>query len=84
MKRPRRTSNQKTIVGRILKHYAEGRSFTQKELFDSLPEGFTSYNALRVSIRILEEQGILVRSGPRGARLLVPTTLAFQYFTPER
>lgn len=83
--RPRRTDHQREIMGVILKHAGEGVFLTQKELFPLLSyAGSVTYGAMRVSLRFLEQQGMLKREKDGVNRRLIPTERGYDWFRPAR
>lgn len=84
MKRPRKTQKQRLIMSVLLREYEAGRRLTQRDLLDLLPAGTSSYDALRVSVKHLEDLGVLQRTGSRSERYLVPTTKAYDWFGSSR
>jgi hypothetical protein len=81
--KPRRTEKQKILMGKILRAAGEGRYMTTKELHDQIPYD-ASYGAVRISVRFLVEQGMLVRQSAGRFTHLVPTDLGFDWYRPER
>ena len=80
---PRRTEKQKEIMGIILREASTGRFLCIKELYDLVSyKASASYGALRISVRFLEEQGMLIRKKDGRETRLVPTGRAYQWFTP--
>lgn len=84
-RRPRRTDHQREIMGFIIRAANEGRLLTQKELFPMLSySSDVTYDAMRVSIRFLEQQGMLVRVKDGQNRRLVPTDRGYDWFRQAR
>lgn len=83
--KPRRTDHQKEIMGLVLKAAGEGAFILQKDLPGLLSyAGSVTYGAIRVSVRFLEEQGMLVREPVGRDRKLVPTMKGYDWFRPAR
>lgn len=84
-RRPRRTDHQREIMGLVIRAANEGRFLTQKELFPLLSySSDVTYDAMRVSIRFLEQQGMLMRVKDGQHRRLVPTDRGYDWFRPAR
>lgn len=83
MAKPRRTDKQKILMGMILKAAGEGRYLTTTDLFQAIPY-VASYGAVRISVRFLVEQGMLVRKKAGNFTHLLPTDKAYDWFRPER
>lgn len=85
MSKPRRTSHQREIMGIILREAGQGRFLTQTELYPMLSYAAeVTFGALRVSVRFLEEQGMLERKQQGRNRVLVPTLKGYDWFRPAR
>jgi predicted transcriptional regulator of viral defense system len=83
--KPRRTEHQREIMGLVLKAANEGTFITQKELAEKLSYASeVTYGAIRISIRFLEEQGMLKRVKDGIHRRLVPLERGYDWFRPAR
>lgn len=80
--KPRRTEKQKILMGMILRAAGEGHFLTTKDLHLRIPYN-ASYGAVRVSVRFLIEQGMLLRKPEGRITMLVPTDKAFDWYRPE-
>lgn len=81
--KPRRTDHQKEIMGVVLKHANMGQFVQQHELMGLLSyAGDVTYGAIRVSVRLLEEQGMLERVKVGRKKNLVPTQRGYDWFKP--
>jgi hypothetical protein len=83
--KPKRTEHQREIMGLVIKAANNGTFLRQDELQGLLSYGATvTYGAIRVSIRFLEEQGMLkrVKDGPN--RRLVPLERGYDWFRPAK
>lgn len=80
--KPRRTEKQKVLMGIILRAAGEGYYLTTKELHQRIPYN-ASYGAVRVSIRFLIEQEMLIRKPEGRVTLLIPTEKAFDWYRPR-
>ena len=79
--KPRRTEKQKILMGIILRAAGEGRYLTFTDLFNACPYE-CSYGAIRISVRFLEKQGMLVKKKAGLFTQLVPTDRAFDWYRP--
>lgn len=83
-RRPRKTDKQKEIMGIILREAGEGRFLTLTELYPMLSYHHeASYGAVRLSIRNLEEKGMLEKNREGVSKRLVPTSRAYDWFIPK-
>lgn len=82
MNMPRMTEKQKIIMGIILKKTGEGKFLNIRELHALLPYK-CSYGAVRISIRFLIKNNVLVRKKSGGSSLLVPTDLSYRLFSTK-
>lgn len=83
--KPKRTEHQREIMGLVLKAAGQGTFLTQTEIYPLLSyAGSVTYGAVRVSIRFLEEQGMLERVKKGRDRELVPTERGYDWFRPAR
>lgn len=84
--KPRRTEHQREIMGLVIKAANEGKFLLQAELHPLLSYAAdVTSDAVRVSVRYLEEQGMLVREkAPGNHRKLVPTLKGYDWFRPAR
>lgn len=72
-------------MGLIIRAANNGQFLTQKELPKLLTySGDVTYGAIRVSVRLLEEQGMLERVKDGRNRRLVPTDRGYDWFRPAR
>jgi hypothetical protein len=72
-------------MGLVLKAANEGTFLAQNQLFPLLSYAAeVTFGAVRVSIRCLEEQGMLERVKTGRLRLLVPTQRGYDWFRPAR
>lgn len=85
MSKPKKTVHQREIMGMILREAGNGRFYLQNELFPLLSYASeVTFGAFRVSVRLLEEQGMLVRVPDGKHRRLVPTERGMDWFRPAR
>lgn len=84
--KPKRTAHQREIMGLVIKAANEGKFLTQSEIFPLLSySAEVTFGAVRLTIRNLEEQGMLVRVKSKGnSRELVPTERGYDWFRPAR
>lgn len=81
--RPKRTEHQKEIMGLVIKAANNGRFLTQDEIYPMLSYASeVTFGAVRFSIRLLEEQGLLMRVKTGRKRELVPTERGYDWFRP--
>lgn len=83
--RPKRTEHQREIMGLVIKAANQGRFLTQKELYPMLSYASeVTFGAVRFSIRLLEERGLLLRVKAATGRdkELVPTDRGYDWFRP--
>ena len=79
----RKTEKQREIVGIILREAGAGRFLSVSELYDMISyKHEATYGALRVSLRFLEERGIIVRTKDKNFTRLIPTSRAYDLFKP--
>jgi repressor of nif and glnA expression len=70
-------------MGLIIKAANEGRFLTQNEIYPLLSyANEVTFGAVRFSIRLLEEQGLLKRVPQGFRRALVPTERGYDWFRP--
>lgn len=85
VKRPFRTKHQRDIMGILLRELSLGRVLTQREVYDLLPyKSEVTYGAMRVSVRLLEENEMLKRemTNNRVGRVFV-TEKGYDWFRPK-
>lgn len=83
--KPKRTPHQIEIMGLVLKAAGEGQFLNQSDLQAMLSYGHeVTYGAIRVTLRLLEGQGMLERVKDGKARRLVPTERGYDWFRPAR
>ncbi len=72
-------------MGLVLQAAGQGKFLTQNEIYPLLSySADVTYDAVRVSIRFLEEQGMLIRQKRGRYRDLVPTERGYDWFRPAR
>lgn len=88
MPRPvRLTQKQKNIMGLILKSVGNGKHLTVSELHQQVSHGDEcSYGAIRKSLDILEDAGMIIRERRPGenSKEVKPTQKGFDWFRPLR
>ena len=84
--KPKRTEHQREIMGLVIKAANDGVFIKQSELQAMLSYGTeVTYGAIRFSLRLLEEKGMLERVKIAGNnRNLVPTLRGYDWFRPAK
>lgn len=82
MNMPRMTEKQRTIMGIVLKKAGEGEFLNIRELHELLPYE-CSYGAVRISVRYLIKNNVLIRKKSGSHSLLIPTDLSYKLFWPK-
>lgn len=81
-KKPYRTEKQRRIMALLFARVSAGQPFyTVGELHDALADGAT-YGATRMSVKALEEGGMLMLEPEGVAKRVVPTQRGYEWFAP--
>lgn len=80
---PRMTKKQRIIMGIVLRKAGEGEFLNIRELHALLPYE-CSYGAIRISVRYLIKNNVLIRKKSGASSLLVPTDLSYKLFWPKQ
>lgn len=83
MNMPRMTKKQRIIMGIVLRKAGEGEFLNIRELHALLPYE-CSYGAIRISVRYLIKNNVLIRKKSGASSLLVPTDLSYKLFWPKQ
>lgn len=80
----RRSEKQREIVGIVLREASAGNFLCVSEIYDRLSyKSEATYGALRLSLRILVERGILAKKRDGQRTLIIPTSRAYELFVPQ-
>lgn len=83
--KPRRTPKQKEMMGHILRKANEGEFMTLPELYDMMSYKDTcTLGAIRVSVRFLADDEMVVREKQSGRSVIIPTERGYDWFRPGR
>lgn len=85
MKRPRKTAIQRRVMGLILLATGQGIFITIKDLHaELLKRTGVSYDALRKTLEVLEEHGMIERCRNGRETEIKPLERGYRWFQPER
>lgn len=83
MSKLRRSDKRKELMGIILREAGKGVILSQEELYDLCSyKSESTFGAIRVSIRFMEQQGLVERQKTGRVTKVVPTLKGYDWFRP--